>query len=575
MTTLTINQLPSSATVSPTAQLPIMQGGVTSSATVAQINGGAFSVVAYGATGNGIIDDTAAIQAALTAGAGGLVFFPAGSYLVSGPLYISSNTTVAGAGSRIIPSASISSLPTSSNPSLTNTTGPVIFTNVNWQATTITDTNIVIRDLSFGRTSGARIGCHAIFIRMVRNSQVIDCFFERFNDCVAHLACDTTLVERCYAQNYGNAAYDHWDGPVNATVRDCIAVGNQGGVATNAGVFFNIDSNVPGHSSGVGANFLAENVRMWGCSLGIFVGPLITGCTLTNATIRNCYVNQAGVAAPTAPLVYHGVTEGLIDGNMVDTTTASPIFVSIETNSSFPSSRVTISNNTFVNAVVGSSLYIGAYGNYNRVYGNKAISCTAVAGYAIGADDPNTVILENDLAGWTSAYVVNAHPYGGGTTAAMQMDADRVNGSWNFRQGVRLGTNANVLTLDTYEAGTWTPSILFGGAAVGITYGTQAGSYIRLGKLVFLTCDIVLTSKGSSVGNAIIAGVPYNQGGGTSGNGFVTNSYANTSGLTVAPFFSVSGNSTSINVAPGGAAVTDTNFTNTTTLRYSGTYRLA
>ena len=53
---------------------------------------------AYGAKGDGTTDDTAAIQAALTAGAGKDVLGPAGTYLVSSSLTVPANTRFAGAG---------------------------------------------------------------------------------------------------------------------------------------------------------------------------------------------------------------------------------------------------------------------------------------------------------------------------------------------------------------------------------------------------------------------------------------------------------------------------------------------
>lgn len=53
-----------------------------------------YDVTHYGATGDGTTNDTAAIQAALTACAatGGSVFFPAGTYLVSSPLVIDTSS---------------------------------------------------------------------------------------------------------------------------------------------------------------------------------------------------------------------------------------------------------------------------------------------------------------------------------------------------------------------------------------------------------------------------------------------------------------------------------------------------
>jgi hypothetical protein len=57
------------------------------------------SVKDFGAVGDGVTDDTAAIQAAITAGAGGKVYFPAATYLISSALtVVSSNTRLEGAG---------------------------------------------------------------------------------------------------------------------------------------------------------------------------------------------------------------------------------------------------------------------------------------------------------------------------------------------------------------------------------------------------------------------------------------------------------------------------------------------
>lgn len=64
-------------------------------------------------------------------------------------------------------------------------------------------------------------------------------------------------------------------------------------------------------------------------------------------------------------------------------------------------------------------------------------------------------------------------------------------------------------TLDDYQEENWTPAVTFGGGSTGITYGTQVGRAVKLGQLVFASFDIVLTSKGSSTGAAVIGGLPY------------------------------------------------------------------
>ena len=57
-----------------------------------------FDVRAYGAKGDGVTDDTAAIQAGLTAAAGNVAVIPAGTYILSSALTVPNNTTLVGAG---------------------------------------------------------------------------------------------------------------------------------------------------------------------------------------------------------------------------------------------------------------------------------------------------------------------------------------------------------------------------------------------------------------------------------------------------------------------------------------------
>jgi hypothetical protein len=56
------------------------------------------SVMDFGAVGDGVADDTAAIQLALDAGENGAVYFPTGTYLVSSALTVNASTHVYGSG---------------------------------------------------------------------------------------------------------------------------------------------------------------------------------------------------------------------------------------------------------------------------------------------------------------------------------------------------------------------------------------------------------------------------------------------------------------------------------------------
>lgn len=55
----------------------------------------------------------------------------------------------------------------------------------------------------------------------------------------------------------------------------------------------------------------------------------------------------------------------------------------------------------------------------------------------------------------------------------------------------------------------FTPSLLFGGLAVGMGYSVQVGVATRILNLVNVRIQIILTAKGTSVGAATIAGLPF------------------------------------------------------------------
>jgi hypothetical protein len=64
-------------------------------------------------------------------------------------------------------------------------------------------------------------------------------------------------------------------------------------------------------------------------------------------------------------------------------------------------------------------------------------------------------------------------------------------------------------TLSTYDEGTFTPGIAFGGGTTGITYAEQVGIYVKIGQFVWVCVNVTLSNKGSSTGNATITGMPF------------------------------------------------------------------
>jgi len=84
---------------------------------------------------------------------------------------------------------------------------------------------------------------------------------------------------------------------------------------------------------------------------------------------------------------------------------------------------------------------------------------------------------------------------------------DLVSGQIAFPATAVPSADAN--TFDDYEEGTWTPAIEFGGSSTGITYGTQVGTYTKMGDEVTIHMATTLTSKGSSTGDAKVGGLPF------------------------------------------------------------------
>jgi len=68
--------------------------------------------------------------------------------------------------------------------------------------------------------------------------------------------------------------------------------------------------------------------------------------------------------------------------------------------------------------------------------------------------------------------------------------------------------SSNVNTLDDYEEGTWTPTV-DGSSGSGITYSTQVGHYVKIGKLVYVWFNITLTSIGTVSGQIFVNGFPF------------------------------------------------------------------
>jgi len=134
--------------------------------------------------------------------------------------------------------------------------------------------------------------------------------------------------------------------------------------------------------------------------------------------------------------------------------------------------------------------------------------------------------------------------------------------------GVYLGGTGSANKLDDYEEGTWTP-VLSG--ATTTTYIEQTGTYTKVGRLIFIYCELKISSIGDG-SQQIISGLPFSAGEeGTLNVSKMQSAAAN--------FYSIQLRTSGINVYASlqnnldGTITTNSNFiTSGTQMQFSGVY---
>lgn len=145
-----------------------------------------------------------------------------------------------------------------------------------------------------------------------------------------------------------------------------------------------------------------------------------------------------------------------------------------------------------------------------------------------------------------------------------------------FTSGGTASADAN--TLDAYVEGTFTPALTFGGGNTGLTYSSRGGTYTRIGNMVFFSISIVLSAKGSSTGDVTVTSLPI-----TVSNALNFASAVELSVMTAGvgdSFISSSPQNSTTNIflykyaAGSKVRLNDTDFTDTSTIRITGSYRV-
>ena len=147
------------------------------------------SVKQFGAMGDGLTDDTTAIQSALNSckDKGGLIYFPAGTYIITFGMYCYSNTTLLfDKGAKLLRNASINNiLRTYSNASTLAYNGCH---------------DITIIGATFDNNTGIDQGCAMFAMRHAKNIKLIDCTFLHQNVGYHSIECNSSknvIIENC------------------------------------------------------------------------------------------------------------------------------------------------------------------------------------------------------------------------------------------------------------------------------------------------------------------------------------------------------------------------------------------
>ena len=165
---------------------------------------------------------------------------------------------------------------------------------------------------------------------------------------------------------------------------------------------------------------------------------------------------------------------------------------------------------TFTNGKVG----IGSEIPTQKLDVNGLIKITGSGGQGLniensGGTNAACINLKNTLSSYVKEYrIAVAGSDGAYATASSLFVRDQTSGANRFEiqsggdvkvttgdiyfgtagKGIVLGatSNTDANTLDDYEEGTWTPAVQFDVGSPTVTYGTRAGTYVKIGRMVHL-----------------------------------------------------------------------------------------
>jgi hypothetical protein len=183
--------------------------------------------------------------------------------------------------------------------------------------------------------------------------------------------------------------------------------------------------------------------------------------------------------------------------------------------------------------LVGGFLCQNSYGAYFGGSTSKitVTGCTIGAGAGLNGNTNNGIVLE---AGTASILIANNQMQSNGSSAISDSSTStdkaiynnigstlqKMNGGLDISSATggqiafpaTQNPSTDVNTLDDYEEGTWTPALTFAVPGnLSITYTSAVGAYTKIGRMVTLRFQIVTSAftHTTASGNATITGIPF------------------------------------------------------------------
>jgi parallel beta-helix repeat protein len=373
------------------------------------------SVKDFGAVGDGVTDDTTAIQAAVTTG--NSVYFPVGTYLISSAINLDNNANYYGCGSNSV--------------IITATT------NISHFSAT-SKSNIKVSNLKFTGVAGSTSGFGAITFLTSTSCKVDNCeFYNCGYDGVLINSSNYCEVTNSYFHDFLGTTQDQADvGIINASsyniVSDNVMLGggwhgclvqesnsgsipyknlvkgNRIGAHTAYGIAAYNAHTASDNFTTIEANYIEDitgvNPSNAG-GAGIYIQQS-GGAIASSNTVKNCCISTSSLTLTPAGIACNNLSLGLspvvISGNVI---TDVVNYFGIEVASSVAGVSITgntirLVNNT-ANTTVG--IYINAASNCvisaNNIVLNATNTTTGISLYANGTDTTATVIQGNNISG--------------------------------------------------------------------------------------------------------------------------------------------------------------------------------